>query len=139
MNEFLINSNGVLKTFMGEGGNVIIPYGVSVISDGVFRDRKEITDVVFPKTLAVIGDDAFRGCTNLETITFYGGNVEIGERAFRNCPGLNTIFCFNDANYEYPVNFFNFRDTDDVAAFDVDLTYLTRIDITFSKNRRDIF
>ena len=130
MDEFIIEKN-VLKKYIGQGGNVVIPYGVSIIENGAFQGCKGLTSAVFPFNLGEIGDDAFRGCSNLETITFYGGFTDIGTCAFRDCPNLKRIICFNGADFEYPIDIFETGSSNDTAAFDVDFKDIEKTDICF--------
>lgn len=72
----------VLEKYTGDGGAVVIPDGVSLISFDAFRDRTDITSVVMPKSVRWIWDDAFRGCTSLREITFSPNLEDIGKGAF---------------------------------------------------------
>ncbi len=56
--DFIID-NGVLKKYVGPGGDVVIPDGVAVICDRVFENCK-LTSVSIPKSVKTIGMSAFR-------------------------------------------------------------------------------
>lgn len=67
------------KTIKGE---VVIPFGVIELSDGVFKDTKGITNVVFPYGFTTINKEAFRNALDMTSITL-GPDVQvIGEYAF---------------------------------------------------------
>ena len=61
-NDFVIE-NGVLKQYVGEGGDVVIPDGVISIQGraGYFNKHfREITSIVIPDSVEAIEADAFR-------------------------------------------------------------------------------
>ena len=62
--EFVI-ANGILTSYHGRGGAVVIPDGVKVIDHNAFRDCTSLTSVSIPESVTGIGDDAFSGCTGL--------------------------------------------------------------------------
>ncbi len=79
--DFLI-SGGTLAAYRGNGSQVEIPEGVTLIAAEVFQDHTEITDVTFPESLRVIGEGAFEGCSGLTAVTFGGQVTDIKDRAF---------------------------------------------------------
>ena len=92
--DFVIE-NGVLKKYIGEGGDVIIPEGVTEIAESAFNPylngiamkhydgRKNIKSVVIPEGVIKIGDLAFANCENLEKIIVPLSIAHIGAFAFR--------------------------------------------------------
>ena len=62
--DFLIE-NGVLTAYIGGGGDVVIPEGVTEIAENTFKNAKTITSLTLPSTLRVIGDSAFYSCSGL--------------------------------------------------------------------------
>lgn len=108
--DFIIK-NGVLTKYLGAGGSVLIPDGVTTIGDGVFYRCTNLIQVNIPDSVTAIGDSAFyncqslsiatipdsvtaignlafAGCTNLSGVTIPDGVMTIGERAYIGCCGL---------------------------------------------------
>lgn len=76
--------NGELVT------DLVIPEGITEISDGAFKKCAAIKSVKLPESIKKIGLSAFYGCKELETVTF-ADNVNIstlGENAFNNCDNM---------------------------------------------------
>ncbi|MBP3761198.1 MAG: leucine-rich repeat domain-containing protein, partial [Ruminococcus sp.] len=74
--------NEVLVSYNGESHSIVVPYGVKVISSGVFKGKSWITDIILPEGLNEIGDNAFKGCRKLERINFPESLTKIGDFAF---------------------------------------------------------
>jgi hypothetical protein len=83
--DFLISGN-VLISYSGEGGDISIPEGVTVIAGEAFLNQTEITAVSLPDSLITIGEGAFEGCRNLIAISFGTKLKQIKDRAFMYCP-----------------------------------------------------
>ena len=88
--DFLIENN-VLKSYCGDGSEVVIPEGVTSIGEGVFFECSEITGVTIPKTVTEIGPFSFWCCSNLTNIIIPEGVTNIGERAFNGCDSFTSI------------------------------------------------
>ena len=65
INDFVIE-NGVLKEYQGQGGDVVIPEGVTSIGDWAFSGRSSLTSVVIPASVTSIGNWTFEGCCGLK-------------------------------------------------------------------------
>ena len=79
--------------YMGSGGDIVIPNGVTTIGKGIFQFNTSITSVVIPDSVTTIGDNAFDQCESLKTVTF-GTNSQlttIGVSAFSFCPMIESI------------------------------------------------
>ena len=91
--DFVIE-NGVLKKYTGNGGDVVIPEGVTSIiggyNRGVFSDHK-LTSVTFPESLTSIGECAFSGCGGLVRVTISPNVKSIKRDAFKNCKKLKEV------------------------------------------------
>jgi hypothetical protein len=84
--------NGVLKLYMGRGGDVVIPDGVTSIGDYAFTmDWITVKSVTMPDSVTSIGNAAFAGCSGLKSITLPNGLTSIGEGAFRGCAQLTDL------------------------------------------------
>ena len=76
--------NGEVVGYSGEGGNVIIPDGVTSVGEMAFFACNSIVSILIPDSVSSIGDFAFCACENLKEATIPNNcNVDI-ERAFPN-------------------------------------------------------
>ena len=90
VSDFVIE-NGILKKYVGNGGDVVIPEGVTSIGDHAFAWRKTVTSVAVPDGVASIGASAFTGCSELMSITLPDGVTRIEEHAFGDCISLKNV------------------------------------------------
>lgn len=85
LKDFVIE-NGVLTEYVGNGGDVVIPKGVTKIYQKVFSYEKlgttNIDSVVIPDTVKDIGGNAFEGCT-AKIVVLPKGIKEIKARVFQ--------------------------------------------------------
>lgn len=58
--------------------NLIVPYGVTNISNSAFEGCNNLTSVIIPESVLNIGASAFKNCNNLEEITLPFIGVEQG-------------------------------------------------------------
>ena len=75
--------NGELVT------DLVIPEGVTSISDYAFRGCSNLTSITIPNSVTSIGNEAFASCSSLTNITIPDSVTSIGENAFQNCNNLN--------------------------------------------------
>ena len=87
INDFVIE-NGVLKKYQGQGGDVVIPEGVTSIGFWAFSDCSSLASVVIPEGVTSIGAAAFYGCKGLASVVIPEGVTSIGASAFSGCKGL---------------------------------------------------
>ena len=66
--------NGVLTRYNGSGGDVVIPDGVTSISDFAFGLNSSMTSVTIPKSVTAIGEDTFSTCSGLRSFVVKSGN-----------------------------------------------------------------
>ncbi len=66
--DFIIE-NGILKKYVGPGGDVEIPEGVTEIGEGAFRSCKKLKSVKVPEGVTDIGCYAFKGCDKLTDVS----------------------------------------------------------------------
>lgn len=81
------------NTLPNSNYDLVIPEGVEVISDNVFKDNNQIKSITLPSSVRLIGQSAFEGLTNLETVTISNGSnlTSINKRAFANNPKLTSF------------------------------------------------
>ena len=65
-------------------GEIVIPFEVKEIADGVFEGNNNIRSVKLP-TVEVIGEGAFRNCAGIYEIKFSDSLKTIGNGAFEGC------------------------------------------------------
>lgn len=79
--DFVIE-NGVLKKYVGPGGDVLIPEGVKSLGNYVFSACKSLRSIAIPDGVTGIGKHAFSGCKSLRSIVIPDGVTDIGDYAF---------------------------------------------------------
>jgi hypothetical protein len=89
----LYNKSGTrfIKCPRGRAGNVIIPNGVTSISDNAFYLCSYLTNVTISSGVTNIGSSAFTACSELTTIKIPNSVTSIGYDAFGQCYGLVAI------------------------------------------------
>ena len=86
--DFVINGKGVLAGYTGSAKKIIVPEGVTEISDDAFM-MSGLEEIYLPAHLKKIGRRAFFQCRALQKIGFPDeGSLEIGEGAFVGCTEL---------------------------------------------------
>ena len=71
--------------------DLVIPEGVTHISNYAFYECTCLTSVTFASSVTSIGEEAFAGCEGLTSITIPGNVKSIGGTAFSGCSGLVTV------------------------------------------------
>ena len=74
-----------------EVNDLVIPEGVTSISDYAFCYCSGLTSVAIGNSVTSIGDYAFSGCEALISITIPNSVTSIGDSAFSGCSGLTSI------------------------------------------------
>lgn len=85
--------NGLLRSYHGSGGNVVIPDSVIDMDDAVtsFRRNPLITSASIPGTISRVSKNAFEGCQNLRSVILEEGVTEIRNEAFKDCGVLQEV------------------------------------------------
>ncbi len=90
MGDFIIE-DGVLVRYAGQGGEVVIPDGVTAIDAEVFTACNALTGVTIPDSVCSIGAYAFADCENLVSVRLPASLEEIEEGVFSGCNNLRDI------------------------------------------------
>ena len=88
--DFIIE-NGVLKKYVGRGGEVVIPENVEKIDDYAFRSCYSLTDVVIPDSVTCLGFGVFQACVRLKSVVLPGSISTISHSSFKNCSSLTSL------------------------------------------------
>lgn len=72
-------------------GDIIIPDGITSISDFAFSGCTELTSIIIPDSIESIGIGVFSECTGLISVTIPDSVAIIDEMAFSECTGLTSI------------------------------------------------
>lgn len=110
--DFIIE-NGVLKNYVGPGGDVVIPDGVTAIGNQAFWANESLKSVKIPEGVTQIGKEAFWGssladavlptglinidisafgwCKNLASVVIPESVQNIGNSAFYECTNLTSV------------------------------------------------
>lgn len=86
-NDFIV-VDGVLREYVGQGGDVAIPNGVTVISAHVFQSNNNLTSVSLPDSAVTIEESAFSGCKRLTSVSLPDSLNAIESHAFYDCESL---------------------------------------------------
>lgn len=87
-----VTLNSVLLYMKNSKGNIVIPDGVVGISDGFFKDSRDLLSVQFLEGLKFIGRNSFENCRYLEEVTLPEGLEEIREGAFYSSQKIVSIY-----------------------------------------------
>ena len=80
--------DGVLKSYVGNNRDVVVPYGVKAIGEGAFSRYKILRSIELPDSVTSIGGKAFAYCKNLKSISIPSSVTSIGKDAFFECDNL---------------------------------------------------
>ncbi|MBR7033968.1 MAG: leucine-rich repeat protein [Clostridia bacterium] len=87
---FIIFRN-ILSYYLGPGGFVVIPDGVTSIAGAAFAGCKNLTGVEIPESVTEIGSSAFSSCDGLINVKIGSGVKSIGSSAFHSCRSLTGV------------------------------------------------
>ena len=95
--DFIIE-NSILTKYVGPGGSVDIPEGVTAIGGyfdrvfvGAFQGCSGIMCVTIPNSVTIIGWKAFYGCVDLVNVVIPDSVTHIGNEAFLGCRSLTSL------------------------------------------------
>lgn len=82
--------NGVLVTYLGQGGVVSIPDGVVEIGARAF-EGSAVTSVMIPDSVTTLNVRAFKDCASLTSVSIGSGLNTLGSQPFLNCSSMSSI------------------------------------------------
>ncbi|MBO7596628.1 MAG: leucine-rich repeat domain-containing protein [Bacteroidales bacterium] len=85
------DAHTIIKQYMGAGGDVSIPDGVTAIAGSAFAGCTSLTSVSIPDGVTTIDGSAFAGCTSLTSVSIPDGVTTIGGSAFKGCTSLTSV------------------------------------------------
>ena len=62
--DFIIENTCLIR-YIGSGGDVVIPEGVTAIGDNAFEGCESLKSIAIPDSVTAIGAGAFEGCCSL--------------------------------------------------------------------------
>ena len=83
--------DGVLTKYVGPGGDVVVPSGITGIGERAFSWCSRLISVAIPKGVTSIGNYAFSDCISMKSIMIPEGVTNIGCSAFSNCCKLTNV------------------------------------------------
>lgn len=98
LQDFVIEGT-VLKKYVGPGGDVVIPDGITEIGIWAFRDCTGLRSVIIPNGVKSISDFAFDHCADLMSVIIPESVTYIGDSAFDGCSELTSISIPNNVQY----------------------------------------
>lgn len=93
-NEFIID-DGMIMEYVGEGGEVVIPHGVTDIFFEAFYGTAIVTSISIPGSITDITPFVFERSEKLKIVRIHEGVSVINVCAFNECNSLETIFLPN--------------------------------------------
>ena len=85
------SSNAPWKSYRNNINKIILPNGLTTISDYAFRYCTYLGAITIPNSVTSIGCRAFEDCSGLTSIEIGSGVISVGERAFDNCTNLTNL------------------------------------------------
>ena len=88
--DFIIEK-GILKQYIGPGGEVVIPEGVKSIGQGAFRGCTQVTGIAIPQSVKSIKKWAFWDCRSLTAIELPASIEHVGQNLLKGCRMLKKV------------------------------------------------
>lgn len=99
VSEMYTINDGTLTSYNGPEDYVVIPYGVTMIGESVFKDYNKMKEVYISNSVNVIEDYAFKGCSSLTKLHLGKGLQYIGKEAFANCQRLSDVRVVSEISF----------------------------------------
>ena len=101
---------------------IVIPEGVTAISNNAFNYCVSVTSVSIPNSVTSIGESAFEGCTGLVSFSNSSNLQAIGEHSFGGCSRLSSIDIPNSVTL---INDFAFSSCSSLSSLHIPKSVLT--------------
>ena len=88
--EYFIIENRLLTRYVGPGGDVTVPEGVTGVARNAFRGHVGLRRVTLPEGVRTIGAGAFEGCVFLEAVSLPESLTDVLDQAFARCACLTS-------------------------------------------------
>ena len=95
--------DGILRRYLGAGGEVVIPETVSCVGERAFEGCRNLTKVVLAEGVTEIEERAFAYCTALTQVRLPDSLREIGSGAFEGCSSLDVAKLYLPACEKFDV------------------------------------
>jgi hypothetical protein len=88
--DFIIE-NGVLTKYVGPGGDVVIPEGVTEVGLNAFFFCENIISITFARSVTALGIEPIAYCGNLQSLTIPKHVTQIGANLCAHCDNLYSV------------------------------------------------
>ncbi len=89
--EWYISEGKVIKCFLQNEKEIVVPNGVKCIGPRVFENYRKLVSIKMPESVCNIDTKAFRKCISLESVCIPENVLSLGGCAFESCIKLKNI------------------------------------------------
>ena len=120
--EYLDSKYTIIKKYIGQATDVVIPPIITTICNGAFSGSS-ITSVTIPSSVTKVEDGAFSGCTALKNVTCLATVPPTAyANSFENYNGYLSIPCESKDDYDFASCWGSFKHVDCIGSESVELT-----------------
>ena len=89
--EDFVIENKVLTSYVGNGGDIVVPSEVEVIGPKAFYNNQAIRSIILQEGVKIIGEEAFYLCKALNYVKLPSTCAKIEQSAFYSCRALDRV------------------------------------------------